>query len=292
MKAEIQPLFTSALFRLYDFKCREEKGTHSGPEWSDDYSISFTRQGNFGYQVGGQHHDIHSGVILLQNAGAEYRVSHHHHVKDACTSLCAPKSLLSEIALHWRYPRHAGQVDLEEFSFPGHVVASMPALDYLHALMYGMATGALPGQPLRLEVLAVSLLQRLFAQCYDSVNAGFVAPLDNKTKARYLEIVDRGKNYILNNFQVEIDLQEIARHAYASPFHFTRVFKHITSHTPYQYLLQVRLNHAELLLQNTDLSVTEICYEAGFNSLEQFISTFTQRHGWSPLRYRQHKNLC
>jgi len=49
----------------------------------------------------------------------------------------------------------------------------------------------------------------------------------------------------------------------------------------------ILLNRARFLLLNTSLSITEICFESGFNSLEHFIAAFTQHNGASPRKYRR-----
>ncbi len=140
-------------------------------------------------------------------------------------------------------------------------------------------------------MLVLSLLQRIFTQLANTNEAVPPLQLNKRLKDLHLETIDRGKNYILRNFQNNLNLSDIAHNAHVSPFHFSRLFKHFTAYSPCQYLLEVRLNHAVLLLKNTSLTVTEICFESGFNSLEHFIATFTGRYGTSPLKFR-HLRTC
>jgi AraC-like DNA-binding protein len=84
-----------------------------------------------------------------------------------------------------------------------------------------------------------------------------------------------------------LTMDEMARIAYMSPFHFNRVFHQVTGLPPKQFLYAMRLESAKRLLLTTDKSVTEICFEVGYNSLGTFTTRFTELVGLSPreLRY-------
>lgn len=291
MNADIQPLFYSPLVGVFDFKCRETAGSISKPEWRSSFNINFIRKGNFGYKIAKDFYDIHSGVILLENANTECIVSHDHHVKDECMSLCIQESLLREMSQAYSLVRYSGNFNessANSFNFQSIVIRSTPEIESIHALLYRSSFGNLAGESLKLDLLIVALLQQIFAYFAKAKQIDLPVQLDKKSKDLHLETIDRAKNYILNNFKNEMSLSEIARNAYVSPFHFSRLFKYFTSLSPYQYLLTVRLTHAVLLLKNTCLSITEICFESGFNSFEHFIATFTNRYRISPLKFRHH----
>jgi len=82
-------------------------------------------------------------------------------------------------------------------------------------------------------------------------------------------------------------LQDMADIAALSPYHFNRIFRQITGIPPSQFLYALRLETAKRLLLTTQLSVTEICYEVGYNSLGTFITRFTQLVGLSPGQLRK-----
>jgi AraC family transcriptional regulator len=81
-------------------------------------------------------------------------------------------------------------------------------------------------------------------------------------------------------------LEEMSELAIMSPFHFNRTFRELTGIPPCQFLSAVRLQAAKRLLLTTDLSVTDICFEVGYNSLGTFIRRFTDLVGLSPRRLR------
>ena len=84
-----------------------------------------------------------------------------------------------------------------------------------------------------------------------------------------------------------LDVDALARRAHASAAHFTRCFKETFGETPHQYLLTRRIQRAQELLRLTDLSVREVCWAVGYQSLGSFSATFKRIAGASPTAYRR-----
>jgi AraC-like DNA-binding protein len=83
-----------------------------------------------------------------------------------------------------------------------------------------------------------------------------------------------------------ISLRDMSRVAYLSTFHFNRVFHQFTGLPPAKLIAAMRLDEAKRLLLNTNRSVTDICFEVGYNSLSTFTRRFTQRVGLGPREFR------
>ncbi len=84
----------------------------------------------------------------------------------------------------------------------------------------------------------------------------------------------------------QLSLDEMAEIALMSPYHFNRVFRRTTGIPPSQFLSALRLEAAKRLLLTTERSVTDICFEVGYNSLGTFTTRFTQLVGLSPSQLR------
>jgi AraC-like DNA-binding protein len=84
-----------------------------------------------------------------------------------------------------------------------------------------------------------------------------------------------------------LTIDEVAREAAMSPFHFIRRFSADFGDTPHQVRIKARLDRARLLLVNGERSVTEICMEVGFSSHGSFSTLFARRVGVSPSEYRR-----
>ena len=83
-----------------------------------------------------------------------------------------------------------------------------------------------------------------------------------------------------------LSLQDMARIACLSSFHFDRIFHQTTGIPPVQFLYALRIEAAKRLLLTTARSVTDVCYEVGYNSLGTFTRRFTQLVGLSPRKFR------
>jgi len=84
----------------------------------------------------------------------------------------------------------------------------------------------------------------------------------------------------------DLCLTEMAEVASMSVYHFARIFREQTGLPPATYLAALRLSEAKRLLLETSLSVADICFKVGYNSIGTFTSRFTQVVGMSPGRYR------
>lgn len=100
----------------------------------------------------------------------------------------------------------------------------------------------------------------------------------------YRRIV-QAKLFIDAHHMENIDLNNISEEAHFSKFYFIRLFKKIYGKTPYQYLSIVRLEKAKQLLQN-NVSVTNVCFSVGYESVSSFSELFKRNIGLSPSKYR------
>ncbi|NES30233.1 helix-turn-helix domain-containing protein [Micromonospora terminaliae] len=89
------------------------------------------------------------------------------------------------------------------------------------------------------------------------------------------------------SYSEPLSLDDIAKSAILSRFHFSRVFRAATRVSPGRYLSAVRIYQAKRLLATTTLSVTDISLAVGFNSLGSFTNHFTDSVGTSPSRFRR-----
>ncbi len=113
--------------------------------------------------------------------------------------------------------------------------------------------------------------------------------IKSKSESNYEDSIQDVKNYITENLNEKLTVQRLANESHMSTSHFSRVFKQQTGFSPYDYVLITRLNKAKYLLQKTEMSVSSIAYETGFNSESNFICFFTDNEGISPGKFRKLK---
>lgn len=85
----------------------------------------------------------------------------------------------------------------------------------------------------------------------------------------------------------ELTVDDMARTAMYSKFHFSRMFRQVTGVSPGRFLSTVRFQEAKRLLASTSLSVAEISNRVGFSSLGTFSTRFKSSVGVTPTEYRQ-----
>ncbi len=83
-----------------------------------------------------------------------------------------------------------------------------------------------------------------------------------------------------------LDVEALARTACMSSGHFSRSFRAAYGETPYSYLMTRRIERAMTLLRRGDMSVTDVCFEVGCQSLGTFSTRFTELVGEPPSAYR------
>ena len=84
-----------------------------------------------------------------------------------------------------------------------------------------------------------------------------------------------------------LDVEALARGANMSAGHLSRQFKLAYGESPYSYLMTRRVERAKALLRRGDMSVTDVCFTVGFQSLGTFSTRFTELVGVPPSTYRQ-----
>lgn len=104
----------------------------------------------------------------------------------------------------------------------------------------------------------------------------------------YKRIV-QAKLFIDSHFENKIDLDNISDEACFSKFHFLRLFKSVYGKTPYQYLIQVRIENAKKFLR-LNYAVSDACFQVGFESRTSFTALFKKCEGSTPSEFqRRHK---
>ncbi len=106
---------------------------------------------------------------------------------------------------------------------------------------------------------------------------------DNSDSRRVLKIYE----YINTNYKKPIKLEDLANLAGMTPVSFSRFFKLRSGKTLTDYIIDIRLGHATRFLLDTTHSISEICYECGFNNLSNFNRIFKKKKNCSPKEFRE-----
>lgn len=99
--------------------------------------------------------------------------------------------------------------------------------------------------------------------------------------------VTRGRDFLLSSITDPVRLQDAARAAEMSPYHFHRAFRAAFGAPPHRYLAHYRLERAAHLLRTTSRSANEIANDCGFESATSFSAAFRRRYGMPPASWRR-----
>lgn len=110
-----------------------------------------------------------------------------------------------------------------------------------------------------------------------------------KNEKRNHDVVKMAREFIEMNYAKDIDLEEISSYLQISPYYFSKLFKKKTGKNFIEYLTQIRLEHAKLLLTNSCKSMKEICMEVGYGDANYFSRLFKKNVGISPTEYKMEK---
>jgi AraC-like DNA-binding protein len=248
-----------------DFRCSAAPGEAPFAEQHRCHSISFVRKGSFGYRARGRSHELVAGSVLVGHPGDEYVCSHDHVCGDECLSFFLGPELVETIG---------GVANIWQIG----CAPPLPELMVLGELAQAAADGR--------SNIGLDEAGHMFASRFVEVASGRPRAAVSTTGRDRRRAVETALWIDAHSYR-QIDLEDAARQAEISPFHFLRLFSAVLGVTPHQYLVRSRLRHAARLLAGDGPSITDIAYDVGFGDLSNFVRTFHRAAGVSPRKFRE-----
>jgi AraC-like DNA-binding protein len=277
LDADVHTLYDSDFYRILDFKCKCRECITSKPEYSDSFTVSFVRKGNFGFNVFRNSFDSYTGCVLISKPGYERTVTHSHAIPDECTIFDFKKEFYEEMINQYGFIKFFDNNDQHST-----LVKINAETGLLHSLIIESLTTK-EKDKLKTDLLIMDFVKTAFGKITDYKHD---IKISEKLKRNHLATIERAKEYITTSFTNDISLMEISDYCFVSPFHFSRIFKTLTAFSPHQYLLNTRLKNSELLLKNTPLPIIDMAFASGFNSIEHFSASFKSKFKCSPSKFR------
>lgn len=228
--------------------------------------ITHILDGSFTYIKDGKHITAHKGDTVILDC---YK-PHEYYTNDSFESI-------------WIHIAGANSYELfEEIERSEGNLVKCKDVQHLRKLLFRVFDGMKGDYPT--TELSVSLdIYKIFTELLNPQST------KSKGKSNYEDSIQTVKEYIAENLNENLTVGALAEIVNMSSSHFSRVFKQQTGFSPYDYILISRLNRAKYLLQVTDMTVSAIAYEIGFNSESNFIYFFTENEGISPGKFRKLK---
>ncbi|GIO89039.1 MULTISPECIES: AraC family transcriptional regulator [Paenibacillus] len=125
--------------------------------------------------------------------------------------------------------------------------------------------------------------QVVFQELIEQLAAALDAPVSTPSSA----CAERAAAYLRKHYKEEFKVQQLGDRINFHPVYIARCMQKEYGCSPVEYLQRYRIEQSKLLLLQTDLSISRIAEEVGFNHAAYFTSCFTKQEGISPRKYRQ-----
>lgn len=185
-------------------------------------------------------------------------------------------------ALIKRAAAEALDVEPERIEMPKNIGTLDPFMEQLFLAVKNELQAGNPCGPLYAQTAAQMLALHLLSK-HCSVNYRVPVYKSGIPPRQLRRVLD----YIRMHLNQEISLDSLALIAGLSPYHFLRMFKQSTGKTPLQYIIHSRVEEAKQLLAETELSITEISLEVGYESINHFITMFKRHTSVTPAQFRR-----
>lgn len=266
---------------LYHTKIRDHMSGYIPLHWHDEFQFVFILEGEAEFHINEKILNIQQGDGVFINSGCL------HMARDAngttCTYICLNVSphfiTANELFTTFVHPyMHASQTPFILFNrkdgWPNQIYQCIQIIQRLIE-----QTPAYFELELNIQLITIwkCLLQNRFQLTYDARKH------DRNERMKHM------LNWIHEHYHEKVLLQDIAREGQLSRSECCRYFNDILKKSPIHYVNEYRIQQSLILLQKTDLNITEIAYQVGFSSTSYFISIFKRIKNTTPLSYRKSK---
>lgn len=251
---------------VLDYRCGAGPADVPFPEVHRSHSVSYVRKGSFGLRYRGDAFELVAGSVLVGHPCDEFTCTHDHHVcGDECLSFHFAPEIVDVIGDRRAIWQVGG-------------LPPLPGLVVLGELAQSAAEGA---NDVALDEVGLLLAARLVETL-----SGRKPPVP-QTNARDRRRAVEAALWLDERAHESLALDQAAREAGLSPFHFLRLFARVLGVTPHQYLVRSRLRRAARLLADDTRSITDVAFDVGFQDLSNFVRSFHRAAGVSPLAFRK-----
>lgn len=135
------------------------------------------------------------------------------------------------------------------------------------------------------EIEIRNILSKTWLMLIEEINKHFVK--SSRPSPERQSKIKSMLSYIHRNYDKKITLEEISREGFCSTRDANRIFQNSIHQSPFEYLVNYRLEQAKKLLENSTLYITEISYRCGFTDCTYMGKQFKKKYGLTPLEYRR-----
>lgn len=273
------------------------KGKLVKHHWHNEAEILYFSGGNFRLEINMESFPVRSECLFFINPGELHSIvaeTSHSHWEDA---VVFSPDILSFDSYDEAQIRLIKPIQSGSLLFPRCIAPEHPAFNPVRNAFMGILRSFGPMTPeespaadrthvtddLTCQLYIKSSLLYILAALSDH---GLFTPTEKNLDKR-VESVKTTLSYIRDNYRQKIYIADLAEQVNLNEQYFCRLFKRVIGCSPIEYLNEYRIKQTRLLLEETDLPVTEICLECGYNNFGNFLREFRKYTGTTPLQYRK-----
>lgn len=256
---------------------------------TENFSIRFVLSGNEICSIGRRQLSLHNDSFIILNKGTQYASSSDSRLPVHVFSIEFDDDFLNDFKASFFNGKRNTLFD-HELSVYTLRETIYPLKDDLRLNIAGLKN--LLENGITDDRIINDYLQRCLLDCYRIYNeevylkAQKLNFLNSNTRLEILRRLHLAKEYLYANYDKNVSLESLANYACLSVNHLLRTFKLAYNQSPHQFLIQIRLQRAQLLLEKTEYPVYEIVNMVGFKCTSSFIRLFRNRYQTTPLKYR------
>jgi len=259
---------------------------------TDDFSIRFVLTGNEIYRLGKRELSIYPDSFLILNKGTQYISKIDSQTPVAAFSIAFDQRFLNDFNRSYTADDNSlldnlditeNGIDFNEtiYPFKGDIKFNIQHLK--RNIDNGLNDELLINEYLHHCLVNYHKIYRT-----EILNKSEKLAFSNKkTQVEIMKRLNLAKEYIYTNYNKNVMLEDLAQHSCLSVNHLLRTFKQAFNLSPHQFLTQLRLQRAQLLLKNTGYSINEVVCMVGFECPSSFIRLFKDRYKTTPMKFRK-----
>src|SRR5258708_11937639 len=261
------------------------------PEHPSGIGLLITGKGNCNYYVNGAKNKVNQNKVFFINRGSQLAISITE--KESAPALLFFNSKLPDLVQH---SLNYGDEALLEKTFDN-LTYDFSYLERIHvdqnlhqtiSSLIALGGSCSSFASLKADIVIRNLFEDLLKENQDAYKRSQnIHAIKASTRLEIYKRVSLAKDWMEENYNADITLEDIASLAMMNSQHFLRMFKQVYHITPHQYLIDLKLKKAKHLLGSTDLTINDICHSIGLESVFSFSILFKNRFGLAPSHFRK-----
>ena len=272
------------------------KGTLVKHHWHDEIEILYFFGGDFRLEINMEQFFVQSEAFFFINPGELHSIYTENAKSSGEDAIVFSPDILNfdsydAVQTQLMQPIKNGRLLFPRCLKPEHE-AFIPIRDAFLETMRSFRRPPKETSPITDRTVAEDLASQLFIK---SSLLRILAILSDSrlftpTEKNYDKRVEEIKTvltYIKENYKEKIYIHDLAEQVNMNAQYFCRFFKKSIGRSPMEYINEYRLKQSFRLLEETDLSITDVCLECGYNNLGNYLRSLKKYAGTTPLKYRK-----